>query len=36
MNEQPVSRTNAALWLGLIVGGGLLLLVGWILRFPWG
>jgi hypothetical protein len=36
MDEQPVSRTNATLWLWLIIGGGLLLLLGWIFRFPWG
>jgi len=36
MNDQPAERNFATLWLWLILGGGLLLALSWIFRFPWG
>jgi hypothetical protein len=40
MANDPVDRTDrpdrAGIWLWLVVGGGLLFLLAWLTRFPWG
>jgi hypothetical protein len=36
LNEAPAGGGRATLWLWLILGGGLLLLLSWLFRFPWG
>jgi CHASE2 domain-containing sensor protein len=36
MDERPANWTRGQLWLWIIVGGGFLLALAWLLRLPWG
>jgi hypothetical protein len=36
MNDPPVNRANSGFWMWVVVLGAFLLLLGWLLRIPWG
>jgi hypothetical protein len=39
MANDPVNRAGperASMWLWLLIGCGLLFLIAWLVRFPWG
>ena len=36
MRDKPMNGTSQAVWVWAVIVGGLLLLLSWIFRFPWG
>jgi hypothetical protein len=36
MRDKPMDGARQAVWVWVVLLGGLLLLLSWIFRFPWG